>query len=78
MTSAGRFSSAAAIAMPGMILSQFGTSTSPSSAWARVMISTESMMSSRLGSENFIPSWFIAMPSQTPMTGNSIGRPPAA
>ena len=78
MTTEGRLSSAAAIAMPGTILSQFGTRTSPSKACARAMTSMESMMSSRLARENFIPSWFIAIPSHTPMTGNSIGSPPAA
>ena len=78
MTTDGRFSFAAAIAMPGTILSQFVTRTSPSNACPFAIISIESMISSRLGRENFIPSWFIAMPSQTPITGNSIGSPPAA
>ena len=52
----GRFSESAAIAMPGIILSQLVTRTRASSACARTITSMESMISSRLGSENFIPS----------------------
>ena len=74
----GMLSRAAAMAMPGMILSQLVSRRSPSRACPWAMISMESAMSSRLGRENFIPRWFMAMPSQTPMTGNSRGRPPAA
>ena len=74
----GMFSESAAIAIPGMILSQLVTSTRASRACARTITSMESMISSLLGSENFIPSWFMAIPSQTPMTGNSSGKPPKA
>jgi len=74
----GRFSLAAAISMPGMILSQLGIKTSASKQCARTMHSTLSAMSSRVHSEYFIPSCPIAMPSQTPMVLNSSGVPPAA
>jgi hypothetical protein len=74
----GMFSRAAAISMPGMILSQEAISTSPSNGWAMAMISTESAMSSRLGSEYFMPTWFMAIPSQTPMVLKTTGVPPAA
>jgi hypothetical protein len=39
--------------------------------------STESAMTSRDGSEDFMPSWPIAMPSVTVMVQNSRGVPPA-
>ena len=74
---AGMLSLIAAISIPGTILSQFGIRTRPSKGWAIAMTSTESAISSRLESEYFIPSWFIAIPSQTPMVGNSMGVPPA-
>jgi hypothetical protein len=74
----GMFSRAAAISMPGMILSQEAISTSPSNGWAMAMTSTESAMSSRLGSEYFMPTWFMAIPSQTPMVLKTTGVPPAA
>ncbi len=77
-TMEGMFSLAAAMAMPGMILSQLVTMTKASKAWPWAITSIESMMSSREGSENFMPMWFMAMPSQTPIVGNSMGRPPAA
>jgi hypothetical protein len=48
---AGTFRRMAAMSMPGTILSQHGTSTSASNAWAIVIDSTVSAMSSRLGSE---------------------------
>ncbi len=48
---AGTLRRIAAISMPGTILSQHGTSTSASKAWAMVIDSTVSAMSSRLGSE---------------------------
>jgi hypothetical protein len=47
---------AAAISMPGTILSQLGIITMASRPWAMAMISTESAISSRLASEYFIPS----------------------
>ena len=73
----GIFSRAAAISMPGTILSQFGTSTKPSNPWARAIVSTLSQISSRLGREYFIPIWPMAIPSHTPMDGTRIGVPPA-
>ena len=69
---------AAAISMPGTTLSQFGIRTRPSKPEAIATASIESAMSSRLASEYFMPVWPMAMPSQTPMAGNSIGVPPAA
>ena len=48
---AGTLRRMAAMSMPGTILSQVGTSTSASKAWAMVIDSTVSAMSSRLGSE---------------------------
>ena len=47
----GMSSRAAAITMPGTILSQLGINTSPSRQCARAMISTESAMTSRLTRE---------------------------
>ena len=46
---AGTFSRMAAMSMPGTILSQLGTSTRASKAWAMAIDSTVSAMSSRLG-----------------------------
>ena len=74
----GMFIRAAAISMPGVTLSQLGIRTSASKRWASTISSTESAMISRLGSEYFIPAWFIAMPSQTPIVENSNGVPPAS
>ncbi len=76
-TTVGRFSLAAAISMPGTILSQFGTMTIASKAWAIAITSTESAINSRLASEYFIPTWFMAMPSQMPIVPNATGVPPA-
>ncbi len=67
----------AAMTIPGTILSQFGTSTSPSNWWALAMVSTLSAINSRLGSEYFMPSCPIAIPSHTPIAGTIIGVPPA-
>ena len=61
------------MSMPGMILSQLGISTRASKAWASATVSTESAISSRLASEYFMPAWFMAMPSQTPMVVHSKG-----
>ena len=47
----GMFSRSAAISMPGVILSQLEMQTSASAQWAWTMYSTESAISSRLGSE---------------------------
>ena len=45
----------APISMPGTILSQLGMQIMPSKQWAWSIVSTESAISSRLGSENFMP-----------------------
>jgi len=64
--------------MPGTILSQLGMQTTPSKQCARSMVSTQSAINSRLGSEYFMPTWPMAIPSSTPMVLNSNGTPPAA
>ena len=74
----GIFTRNAAKIMPGTILSQLGMQMTPSKQCARNMVSTESAISSRLGRLIFIPSWPMAMPSQTAMVSNSKGTPPAA
>ena len=74
---AGIFNLAAAISIPGTILSQFGISTRASRPCAIVIDSIESAISSRLAREYFIPLCPIAIPSQTPIAGNSNGVPPA-
>ncbi len=73
----GMFSLIAAINMPGTILSQLGIRTIPSKRWASTVTSTESAIISRLASEYFMPSWFMAIPSQMPIVKNSRGVPPA-
>ena len=72
----GRFRRAAAIRRPGTFLSQFGIMTRPSKPWALTMASVESAMRSLVTREYFMPSWPMAMPSQTAMAGNTIGVPP--
>ena len=74
----GMFKRAAAISMPGTILSQFGMSTSASNWCACASVSTLSAISSRLGSEYFMPMCPIAIPSHTPIAGTRMGVPPAA
>jgi len=74
---AGMLRRRAAIIIPGIILSQLGINTRPSKGYALAMTSTESQISSRDPSEYFMPSWFMAIPSQTPIVENSIGVPPA-
>ena len=64
--------------MPGTILSQLGMQIIPSKRCASIIVSTQSAMSSREGSEYFIPAWPIAMPSSTPIVLNRNGTPPAA
>ncbi len=76
-TMAGRFRRRAAINMPGTILSQLGIKTMPSKPWAMAMDSQLSAISSRLAREYFMPTWPMAMPSHTPIAGNSTGTPPA-
>ncbi|OPY39575.1 MAG: hypothetical protein A4E40_01079 [Methanoregulaceae archaeon PtaU1.Bin059] len=77
-TIAGILIRAAAISMPGTILSQVPTQTRPSRQWDSVMSSIESAIFSREGSAYRIPSWPMATPSQIPMTPNSNGTPPPA
>ena len=74
----GMFSRRAAISMPGVILSQLETQTRPSAQCALTMYSTESAMSSRLGSEYSMPPWPIAIPSSIAIVLNSLGTAPAA
>lgn len=75
---AGMFTRATAIIMPGTILSQFGMHTTPSKQCARNIVSTESAINSRDAKEYFIPPCPIAIPSSTPIVLNSNGTPPAA
>ena len=72
----GRSRRAAAISMPGTILSQLGMKTRASNGCAVAMTSIESAISSLEASEYFMPVWPMAMPSHTPMTGNITGLPP--
>jgi hypothetical protein len=69
---------AAAISMPGRLLSQPASRTEPSRRSAIMTVSTESAMISRLTREKCMPSWPIEMPSDTEMVPNSSGKPPAA
>jgi hypothetical protein len=64
--------------IPGTILSQLGMQIMPSKRWASIMVSTESAMISREGSENFIPRCPMAIPSSTPIVLNRNGTPPAS
>ena len=73
----GMLRRAAAISIPGTILSQFGMSTRPSNWCACASVSTLSAISSRLGREYFMPMWPMAMPSHTPIAGTMTGVPPA-
>ena len=59
-------------------MSQLGIITRPSNWWAMAIASVESAMRSRVTREYFMPTWPMAMPSQTAMAGNSTGVPPAA
>ena len=68
-----RSSRAAAINIPGRLLSQPASNTLPSSRSADITVSTESAMISRLTREKCIPSWPIEMPSETEMVPNSSG-----
>lgn len=73
-----RSSRAAAISMPGRLLSQPARRIVPSRRSACTTVSTESAMTSRDTREKCIPSWPMEMPSETEMVPNSIGNPPAA
>ena len=66
----------AAIIIPGTILSQLGINTKASKPWAFTIHSTLSAINSLVANEYFIPSWPIAIPSHTPMVGNTNGVPP--
>ena len=67
-----------AISMPGVILSQLEMQIMASAQCALTMYSTESAISSRLGSEYSMPPWPMAMPSSTAIVLNSRGIAPAA
>ena len=73
----GMLQRTAAINMPGTILSQLGMQIMPSKQWASTIVSTQSAINSRLGSEYFMPAWPMAMPSSTPMVLKTNGVPPA-
>ncbi len=73
----GKSRRAAAINMPGTILSQLGMKTNASKACASAIVSAESAISSRLAREYFMPTCPMAIPSQTAIAGNSNGVPPA-
>ena len=51
----GIFVRMAAITIPGTILSQLGMQTIPSKRWASIIVSTQSAISSREGSEYLHP-----------------------
>src|SRR6202034_757738 len=74
----GMFSRMAAMSMPGVILSQLEMQIIASAQCALTMYSTESAMSSRLGSEYSMTPWPMAMPSSTAIVLNSRGIAPAA
>ena len=74
----GMFSRMVAISMPGVILSQLEMQIMASAQCALTMYSTESAISSRLGSEYSMPPWPMAMPSSTAIVLNSRGIAPAA
>ncbi len=74
----GIFTRAAAISIPGTILSQLGMQIIASKQCARNMASTQSAINSRLAREYFIPTCPMAIPSQIPIVLNSNGIPPAS
>ena len=74
----GRLSRAAAISMPGKLLSHPASVTMASSRSACMTISTESAITSRDTSDARIPSWPMEMPSETAIVVNSIGNAFAA
>ena len=74
----GTLSRHIAIIMPGCDLSQPATPTIASYEWPRIVSSTESAITSRDGSEAFMPPCPMAMPSVTVMVQNSRGVPPTA
>ena len=74
----GMFTLAAAISIPGIILSQLPIKMAAWNACARIRISALSAIISREGREYLIPACPIAMPSHTPIEGTITGLPPAA
>ncbi len=74
---AGTSRRAAAMSMPGTILSQEPSRTTASNRCASIMISMSLVMSSRAGRMYRIPPWPFAIPSQGAITPNSTGVPPA-
>src|SRR5580700_9276340 len=74
----GMFSRMVAMSMPGVILSQLEMQIIASAQCALTMYSTESAISSRLGSEYSMPPCPMAMPSSTAIVLNSRGMAPAA
>ena len=74
----GKFSRAAAISIPGMLLSQPARPTKPSKRSACTTVSTLSVMTSRLTKLARIPSWPMLIPSLTVMVPNSSATPPFA
>ena len=74
----GTFKRASAITVPGMVLSQPDSATTPSKRCPRATSSIESAITSRLINEAFMPSVPIEMPSETAMVLYSMGVPPAA
>src|SRR3989338_1056745 len=64
--------------VPGIVLSQPDSATTPSNRWPRTTSSIESAITSRLMSDAFMPAVPIETPSETAMVLNSIGVPPAA
>src|SRR5215218_8118400 len=78
MNAAGRSRRAQAISMPGRDLSQPAMATRPSIRSACITSSTESAITSRLTSDARMPSWPMAMASETAMVLNSSGTAPAS
>ena len=74
----GMFSRMVAISIPGVILSQFEMQIIASAQCALTMYSTESAISSRLGSEYSMPPCPMAIPSSTAIVLNSRGIAPAS
>ena len=66
------------IIRPGKFLSQPPIPMMPSYACPLTTSSTLSAINSRDTRENFIPSWFMDMPSETVIVVNSLGVPPPA
>ncbi|CAB4644507.1 unannotated protein [freshwater metagenome] len=74
----GKLSRAAAISIPGMLLSQPARPMKPSKRSACTTVSTLSVITSRLTKLARIPSWPMLMPSLTVIVPNSSATPPLA